>query len=79
MFKKTTHKVLLFLDLNKIIDYNNDTVLLIGPEGGFSNEEINMFERLNMAFVKLGNYTLRAETAMIASIFAIQNLLYPNK
>ena len=67
------------LDLNKIIDYNNDTVLLIGPEGGFSNEEINMFERLNMAFVKLGNYTLRAETAMIASIFAIQNLLYPIK
>ena len=62
-----------------VVLLNNDTVLLIGPEGGFSNEEINMFERLNMAFVKLGNYTLRAETAMIASIFAIQNLLYPNK
>ena len=62
------------LDLNKKIDYNRDSILLIGPEGGFSNEEINMFEHLDITFVKLGNYTLRAETAIIASIFTIQNL-----
>ena len=62
------------LDLNKKIDYNRDSILLIGPEGGFSNEEINMFEHLDITFVKLGNYTLRAETAIIASIFTIKNL-----
>ncbi len=62
------------LNLNKKIDCSKDSILLIGPEGGFSNEEINMFEHLNITFVKLGDYTLRAETAVIASIFAIQNL-----
>ena len=62
------------LDLREKIDYNKDSILLIGPEGGFSNEEINMFEHLDVTFVKLGNYTLRAETASIAAIFAIQNL-----
>ena len=62
------------LDLRGKIDCDEDTILLIGPEGGFSNEEINMFKHLNITFVKLGNYKLRAETAIIAAIFAIHNL-----
>ena len=62
------------LDLREKIDYNEDTILLIGPEGGLSSEEIDMFEHLNITFVKLGKYTLRAETAIIAAIFTIQNL-----
>lgn len=62
------------LDLKKKLDRNKDTILLIGPEGGFSNEEINMFRCLNVTLLKLGNYTLRAETAAITSIFAVYNL-----
>ncbi|MSO13899.1 RsmE family RNA methyltransferase [Rickettsiales endosymbiont of Trichoplax sp. H2] len=62
------------LDLNKKIDYTQDTLVLIGPEGGFSTNDISLLKNTNATFVNLGNYTLRAETAIITSIFSIQNL-----
>lgn len=62
------------LDLNQKIDYTQDTLVLIGPEGGFSTNDINLLKTTNAIFVHLGNYTLRAETAIITSIFSIQNL-----
>jgi RsmE family RNA methyltransferase len=61
------------------MDYNQDTIVLIGPEGGFSNEEISIFQHLNITFVKLDEYTLRAETAIISCIFAIKTLYQSNK
>ncbi len=42
-----------------------DPCLIIGPEGGFSSEEIQLFEAENLASVTLGNHILRAETAAI--------------
>ena len=38
----------------------------IGPEGGFSEEEIELFKQYNVAGFSLGPRILRAETAAIA-------------
>ena len=39
--------------------------LLIGPEGGWSDEEKNLFVEQQLSHLKLGQFTLRAETAAI--------------
>jgi len=41
--------------------------LIIGPEGGFTNEEIEMFRNKNIQTFSLGNHIVRAETAAIAA------------
>ncbi|MDQ5953253.1 MAG: Ribosomal small subunit methyltransferase [Patescibacteria group bacterium] len=38
----------------------------IGPEGGFSDKELELFKTYNMPVVSLGSQILRAETAAIA-------------
>ena len=45
--------------------------VFIGPEGGFTNEEIDHARARNIAPVSLGNRILRAETAGIAAVAAI--------
>ncbi len=59
----------------KLGKYSEKTLLVIGPEGGFSNQEKAFFATLkNIRFLSLGPLTLRAETASIVSLFAIQQL-----
>ncbi len=41
--------------------------ILIGPEGGFSLEEIRLLEKASVSAVRLGSYRLRSETAAIAA------------
>jgi 16S rRNA (uracil1498-N3)-methyltransferase len=52
-------------------------LILVGPEGGFSNDEINKIEKMNY-FHKLflGNNRLRTETAAIISINMVKNIVY---
>jgi len=45
--------------------------VLIGPEGGWSDEEKELFEQLNIKHLNLHDFTLRAETAAVASIAKI--------
>ncbi len=40
--------------------------ILIGPEGGWTDEEINFFEKNNIQIISLSPQTLRSETAAIA-------------
>lgn len=40
--------------------------VLIGPEGGWSEEEINLFKEKKIPIYSLGERTLRAETAAVA-------------
>lgn len=53
------------------IKENEKILLVIGPEGGFSDEEIKLFEDNNFYGVTLGNLILRAETAVISALSSV--------
>lgn len=42
--------------------------VFIGPEGGWSEKEIELFHKNNMDIICLGNQVLRSETAVIAAL-----------
>ena len=48
--------------------------LLIGPEGGFSADEIKMAHLAGFVPIRLGKSVLRTETAVMAGITALQTL-----
>ncbi|WAM32981.1 RsmE family RNA methyltransferase [Caldicellulosiruptor morganii] len=58
---------------------NSDTSkvgILIGPEGGFEEEEIEIFKKLQkVKIVSLGKRILRSETAAISTISIVMHLL----
>lgn len=49
----------------------SDVLLIIGPEGGFSNEETDQLRMRGAQMVTLGPYRLRVETAVITACAAI--------
>jgi len=49
-----------------------DVSLFIGPEGGFSEEEVDLAESLGAVVFGLGQRTLRAETAALAAVALVQ-------
>jgi 16S rRNA (uracil1498-N3)-methyltransferase len=49
-------------------------ILLIGPEGGFSNEEVLMAHQAGFTSILLGPRVLRTETAALAGLTALQTL-----
>lgn len=51
--------------LNEIIVSTNSLLLIIGPEGDFSDEEILLATETNFAPLTLGNARLRTETAAV--------------
>lgn len=51
----------------------DETVLLIGPEGGFSKNEIATLNKNNWQVRSLGSRKLRAETAAIVSLYELLN------
>ena len=51
---------------------NHGVRLLIGPEGGFSDQELYQTEQGGYQTVQLGPRTLRTETAAITAISALQ-------
>ncbi len=56
-------------------DYNfaqSELALLIGPEGGFSQEEINLIFAAGFSPLRLGPRVLRTETAAIAALSMMQ-------
>jgi len=48
-----------------------DVVMLIGPEGGFSTNELDQMLKLNVQMTHLGPFRLRVETAAIAACTSI--------
>lgn len=62
-----------FFDSNKI---KKDTKIayFIGPEGGFTESEIEFAKKNKFNFLSLGKNILRAETAAIVSSFLVENL-----
>ncbi len=61
-----------YLHKNKI-NKNDKVLAIIGPEGGFSDNEFQLFNQRKLPQVSLGKLILRADTAVIVSI---SNLLY---
>ena len=49
-------------------------LVVIGPEGGFSSQEINLLQEKNFRKVKIGDYRLRTETAGITVCTTLNNI-----
>jgi 16S rRNA (uracil1498-N3)-methyltransferase len=50
-------------------------VVAIGPEGGFTEEEVDLARRKGLEAKSLGERILRAETAAVAALTVVQFLL----
>ena len=50
------------------IDTTKESLLLIGPEGGFSNDEVSSLLKKQVKPMSLGPTVLRAETAAIVRL-----------
>lgn len=55
----------------KILRNKSKILLLVGPEGDFSKEEIDFLKDHNANFINLGNRRLRSETAVIVALSQI--------
>ena len=70
----------LLMSLNQPVGLNefalpqDDITLLIGPEGGLSNEEESLAIKHGFTAISLGPRILRTETASLAAIAAMQTL-----
>lgn len=60
------------LSINTLPDKIQSIRLLIGPEGGLTDEEINLTETLQFTETLLGPRVLRTETAALTAITALQ-------
>lgn len=47
---------------------NEKILVIIGPEGGFSEKEFEFFKKNNLTTLSLGNLILKAETAVIVAL-----------
>lgn len=56
-----------YLKENPILT-NEKILVIIGPEGGFSEKEFEFFKKNNLTTLSLGNLILKAETAVIAAL-----------
>ena len=57
----------------KKIENRGKILVIIGPEGGFSAREVELFIKYKTLKVSLGTLILRAETAAIT---ALSNIIY---
>lgn len=58
--------------INQLANDKKNISLLIGPEGGLSNEEISMTHQYQFTDILLGPRVLRTETAALTAITALQ-------
>ena len=53
------------------IKKDEDILCVIGPEGGFTDQELDLFEKANFGFYVLTNNILRTETAVMYALSVI--------
>jgi 16S rRNA (uracil1498-N3)-methyltransferase len=61
--------------LNKLVGSNKKVVLLIGPEGDFSKQELSLAHQNGFQSVELGNSRLRTETAALVACTILNQIL----
>lgn len=57
--------------ISEFVALHNDDeeiTVVIGPEGGFSDREFELFEKLGLPIVSIGNTILKAENAVISGV-----------
>ncbi|GAG08590.1 unnamed protein product, partial [marine sediment metagenome] len=77
---KKTLKVLLWEDEDKAdlkrlltsMSFEPHVFAIVGPEGGFTSNEVNLAKDAGFQIISLGNRILRAETAAVSLISIIQ-------
>ena len=79
LIQNNDFKIMANLKTNRLIKANdiksNNICLMIGPEGGFSEEEIIEARDNNILEISLGKNRLRSETAAVHSLSIIKTLL----
>jgi 16S rRNA (uracil1498-N3)-methyltransferase len=66
------------VSLREILDQDqnsNQLLLAIGPEGGWTQDELDFFQKEGWTSVSLGPTILRAETAVIAAVAIVMSYL----
>jgi 16S rRNA (uracil1498-N3)-methyltransferase len=61
--------------VSSLIPHHSSFFVLIGPEGGFTKEEITLAKEKGLIVTSLGRRILRAETAAISAVTLVQFLL----
>ena len=56
------------MEIQQVMQANKDTIILIGPEGDFTREEIDLALAQGFTPVSLGNTRLRTETAGLVAV-----------
>lgn len=59
------------LNFREFIQPKKDYLILIGPEGDFSKEEIELAQENGFTGISLGNQRLRTETAALNAVFGL--------
>jgi len=60
--------------LRQLPPVENGAILVVGPEGGFSDNDVAMLKHAGFAGLRLGPRVLRTETAGVAALAALQAL-----
>lgn len=61
-----------YVKQNKI-NKEEDILVIIGPEGGFSQKEFDYFKENNIPLITLGNLIYRADTALTSALTTVIN------
>jgi 16S rRNA (uracil1498-N3)-methyltransferase len=65
--KHTNSSLKEYLSKNSITEGEN-ILVIIGPEGGFSQREFELFRQKNLPMLSLGDLILKAETAVVVTL-----------
>ena len=55
------------------IEKDKTILVIIGPEGGFSQREFDFFKAKNLPLITLGNLIYRADTALTSALTLVIN------
>lgn len=59
------------IPVGRTLSKGDDAIIMIGPEGDFTAEEVNSAVRKGFSEISLGNSRLRTETAGIAACHSV--------